>query len=89
MENWNKLIHDFDTVESDKPLSTVFLYTGSKTIKEIEANCNCVNVNYKNNKLHIKWMPKHKKRPYESNRKILVVYEDDTLDDLTIKARFV
>jgi len=88
METWDKELNDFGKVEGDKILLTYFYYLGSKKIKEIEVTCNCVNTTFVDNKLQVKWIPKKKKRPYVSSKNILIVYEDDTIDDLEIKAEF-
>ena len=87
MENWDKKLHDFGTVPKGCTLKTEFEYLGNKQIKEIEPTCNCVGFILEGNCLKVKWnVKKVAVVSYQSNKTVMVVYEDGTLDDLTLTA---
>lgn len=86
---WDKLEHDFGHVKKGSVVSYEFNYVGSKTVKEVEPTCNCVGWKwFSPNNLRIRWNIKKGGRIGESlTRTILIVYDDDSLDELTLKAK--
>jgi hypothetical protein len=87
MENWDRKLHDFGTVNKGSTLKTEFEYLGTKTIKEIEPMCNCVGFKLTDNCLQLKWnVKKDPATSYQSNKTIMITYRDDTVDDLTLTA---
>lgn len=87
MENWNKKLHDFGTVNKGTTLKTEFEYLGTKTIKEIEPMCNCVGFKLQDNCLQLKWnVKKDAVASYQSSKTVMVIYEDSSFDDLTLTA---
>lgn len=87
MANWDKQIHDFGVVPKGSVLKTEFEYLGTKPIKEIEPTCNCVGYKLEGNCLQLKWKVKENPvQSYQSNKVVMVIYDDGTLDDLTLTA---
>ena len=87
MNNWDREEHNFGTVPKGSKLKTVFTYLGTKKIKEMETYCNCVSYLLTGNTLHVEWKVKPDyKKPTDSQKVIAIIYEDDSLDDLTLKA---
>jgi hypothetical protein len=86
MENWDKLEHDFGVNKAGIILTTSFNFQGDKEIKEIEPTCNCVSYKWASNVLRIQWKVRNYTRDTLSIKNILVLYEDGSFDDLTLKA---
>lgn len=87
METWDKTLHDFGHVDSNTTITHTFTYTGSKEVSKIEPLCNCVGFRFENNKLDLRWKVKpNTKESYDSKKIIVVVYADDTIEDLTLTA---
>ena len=87
MANWNKQLHDFGTVSKGAVLKTEFEYLGNKQIKEIEPTCNCVGFKLEDNCLQLKWNVKqYAEVSYQGSKTVMVIYDDLTLDDLTLTA---
>lgn len=87
MENWDKLEHDFGIVRPKDVLVTEFNYIGKKEIKEIEPTCNCVSYKwFDSNNLRIRWNVRAYTRNTQVSKNVLILYEDGTFDDLTLKA---
>jgi hypothetical protein len=84
---WNKVEHDFGTVPQGAILNTSFTYNGNKGVQTIEPLCNCVGYTFKDNMLRVTWkVKKHYPKSQDSNKVIMIVYSDDSIDDLTLKA---
>jgi len=85
MENWNKQLHNFGNLTKGNTYKTHFEYLGSKSIKEIEPLCSCVKYKFNENKLTVNWTIKNGiASNYVSNKIIMITYQDDTVDDLTV-----
>ena len=85
--NWDKTTHDFGTVDKGVTLKAEFDYLGSKTIKEIEPTCNCVGFKLEGNCLKLKWnVKKDLQASVQQNKIVMIVYDDGSLDDLTLTA---
>lgn len=86
IQNWDKLEYDFKNQISNTKLEAVFNYTGSKKITSIKPSCGCVVTNFKNNTLNCRWKLPNVKDTYESYKFIMVHYDDNSFDTLTLKA---
>jgi len=87
METWDKTYHDFGTTSSNTTLTHTFTYTGSKEVSKIEPLCNCVGFRFENNKLYLRWKIKpNLKEGYHSKKIVAIIYDDDSIDDLTLTA---
>jgi hypothetical protein len=87
MEMWNKISHDFGKVQSGSIQTTKFVYNGSKEVREIEPLCNCLNCKFEDNELKVIWKTKANiVTEFQSNKIIAVIYDDQTIDDLTLTA---
>lgn len=85
--NWNKTIHDFGIVSKGSTHIAEFEYLGTKPIKEVELTCNCTGFKLTGNCLQVKWNIKpNPTASYQSTKTLLIIYEDDTLDELTLTA---
>lgn len=87
MENWDKVEHDFGQVPHSSIQRTTFTYTGDKEIKEIEPLCSCVGFTFSNNQLNLSWKTKpNPEYSYDSKKVVMIIYKDQSIDDLTLKA---
>lgn len=87
MNNWDRKTHDFGEVSKGVILNTSFTYLGTKPIKEIEPTCNCVGFELVGDQLKVKWRVKRFAQvSYQSNKTIMIIYDDGALDDLTLTA---
>lgn len=84
---WNKIEHDFGKVPPGAILNTSFTYNGNKEVRTIEPLCNCVGYTFNNNVLRVTWkVKKQYPKSQDSNKVVMIVYSDDSIDDLTLKA---
>ena len=87
MEIWSSKEHDFGDVQQGSTQRVEITYTGTKKILEIEPLCNCVGYKFENNALLLTWkIRKNIVTEYQSNKIVAVIYEDGSIDDLTLKA---
>lgn len=83
---WNKVEHDFGRIKSGSIQTTSFTYSGGKEVQTIEPLCNCISARLVNNILNVTWKTKpNVVREYESNKVIMIIYRDESIDDLTVK----
>lgn len=83
---WDRVEHDFGLVSKGSKVKTNFNYLGTKPIKDIEPNCNCVSYNLHGNVLTVLWNISNTSK-VESSKIILIEYQDNSIDDLTLKAQ--
>lgn len=87
LSSWDKIKYDFGKVNHSTIQIVEFRYNGDKEVSEIEPLCNCIGHTFKDNVLTLRWKIKqHPPRSYESTKVIMIVYKDQSLDDLTLKA---
>lgn len=90
MEMWNKKEHDFGQVNHSTIQTVDFIYNGGKEVLEIEPLCNCVGYTFKDNILKLKWKVKSNPiKSYDSKKVIMIIYKDQTIDDLTLRAHIL
>lgn len=63
-----------------------FTYFGNKNFKKVYPSCDCMTVTVKNNHITSRWKTKKKPTDYTSTKYITVVFDDDSIDELTIAA---
>lgn len=87
---WDKVEYDFGDVKSGSTQTTRFQYNGNKGVQEIEPLCNCVGFKFEDNLLKVRWTTKKNVvQPYQSTKIIMIIYDDNTIDEITLKANIV
>lgn len=67
-------------------VSASFTYFGNKQFKKVYPSCDCMTVSVRHNHISVKWKTKKKPTSYTSTKYVTVVFDDDSIDELTITA---
>lgn len=87
---WNKVEHDFGTINTGSKLTYTFENDGSKNIKEVNPSCNCMSIKRRDKTLTVSWQTPDKiKESYESFKYVYVIYIGGEIEILTLKATLV
>lgn len=93
MSHWKSKVIDLGVIQAGMAKTVVFKATNTiPLIKEINAYCGCTSPSYDKNKKELKVVynnskiPNQVQGPQSITKRIDVVYEDDSVDVLTIKA---
>ena len=93
MTHWKNQVIDLGVIQAGKAKTIIFKATNSiPLIKEINPYCGCTAPSYDRNKKELKVtysngkIPNQVQGPQSITKRIDVVYEDDSVDVLTIKA---
>ena len=87
---WNTKEYNFGNSTTNVTLRYSFTHDGSKGVQEIEPLCNCTSAKLNGNSLDVAWnTPKNIVKSYQSTKVIMIVYDDGSIDDLTLKAYLV
>lgn len=82
---WNKTTHDFGLVNKGEKKLFVFEYYGDVPIKTAKGSCSCQATLVKGNKVQAEVT--FKKSSLSVSKRVTVIFEDDTRDLLTLKAK--
>ncbi len=67
-------------------ITATFTYFGKKAFKRITSSCDCVSISTKSNHITAKWQTKKKPSSYTSTKYIRIIFDDDSIEELTINA---
>ena len=82
---WNQTEVNKEAIQGET-ISATFTYFGNKQIKRVTPSCACVSVQVKKNHITAKWLTKKKPSSYNSTKYLVVVFDDDSIDELKIHA---